>query len=246
MTTTSVGMRCPECASERTTVRTVGSLRSEPTLTYILIGINVAVFLGSFLSGASPTGRTFGGDSLIQEGAVSRPGVGDGEIWRLLTAGFLHAGLFHLVFNMFALYVLGGLLEPTIGRLRFGLIYIVSLLAGSFGALLLEPTAPTVGASGAIFGLMGAAVIVMRNRGVNPMESGLGMWIGLNLLITFAVPGISIGGHLGGLVGGALAALALFELRDRVRVPVAVTTGLVLVLGVLAVTGSIAISAGQA
>ena len=110
---------------------------------------------------------------------------------------------------MLALYVLGELLEPAVGRLRFGLIYFVSLLAGSFGALLLEPTAPTVGASGAVFGLMGAAFVVMRNRGINPLESGLGLWIGLNLLITFTIPNISIGGHIGGLVGGALAALLL-------------------------------------
>ena len=114
--------------------------------------------------------------------------------------------MIHLLFNMFGLYILGGLLEPAIGRLRFGIIYFVSLLAGSFGALLLEPTAPTVGASGAIFGLMGAAVVVMRNRGINPMESGIGLWIGLNLLITFTIPNISIGGHIGGLIGGAVAA----------------------------------------
>ena len=87
---------------------------------------------------------------------MSRPEIADGEYWRLVTAGFLHAGFFHLLFNMLSLYILGGLLEPAVGRLRFGLIYFVSLLAGSFGALLLEPTSPTVGASGAIFGLMGA------------------------------------------------------------------------------------------
>ena len=120
---------------------------------------------------------------------------------------------------MLALYVLGELLEPAVGRLRFGLIYFASLLAGSFGALLLEPTAPTVGASGAVFGLMGAAFVVMRSRGINPMESGLGLWIGLNLLITFTIPNISIGGHLGGLVGGALAALLLVDLPERARLP---------------------------
>ena len=120
---------------------------------------------------------------------------------------------------MLALYVLGEMLEPAVGRLRFGLIYFASLLAGSFGALLLEPTSPTVGASGAVFGLMGAAFVVMRSRGVNPMESGLGLWIGLNLLITFTIPNISIGGHLGGLVGGVLAALLLVDLRERIRMP---------------------------
>ena len=114
---------------------------------------------------------------------------------------------------MLSLYILGGLLEPAIGKLRFGLIYFVSLLAGSFGALLLEPDAPTVGASGAIFGLMGATAVVMRNRGMSIMESGLGIWIVLNLVITFSVPNISVGGHIGGLIGGAVAAFVMFEVR---------------------------------
>ena len=241
MTSTSVGMRCPECSKQKTKVRTIGS-GSEPTLTYALIAINVIIGLGAFLGGASATGGGFSGSSLLADGSVSRFGVDSGDYWRILTAGFLHVNFIHLLFNMFALYVLGGLLEPSIGRLRFALVYFVSLLAGSFGALLLTPTGLTVGASGAIFGLMGAAVIVMRNRGVNPMESGLGMWIGLNLLITFAIPGISIGGHIGGLLGGGLAALLMFDLRDKIRIPQAVTTALVVAMGVLAVTGSIAIS----
>jgi membrane associated rhomboid family serine protease len=134
------------------------------------------------------------------------------------------------------------LLEPAVGRVRFALIYFVSLLAGSFGALLLEPTLPTVGASGAIFGLMGAAVVVMRKRGINPMESGLGFWIGLNLLLTFTVSNISIGGHIGGLIGGAVTALVLFELPDRLRVPQLVPTLIAAALGAAAVAGSIAVS----
>jgi membrane associated rhomboid family serine protease len=150
--------------------------------------------------------------------------------------------MIHLLFNMFGLYILGGLLEPAVGRPRFGVIYFVSLLAGSFGALLLEPTAPTVGASGAIFGLMGAAVVVMRNRGINPMESGLGLWIGLNLLITFTIPNISIGGHIGGLLGGALAALIMFDLPERIRVPAIAPTLLAGAIGAAAVAGSIVVS----
>jgi membrane associated rhomboid family serine protease len=244
MTVTSVGMRCPECAGQRTKVRGVGSLGGdEPRLTYILIGINVAVALGTLLSGATATGGGgLGTSSLLSDGSVSRLTVDEGEYWRLVTAGFLHAGFFHLLFNMITLWILGTLLEPIVGSLRFGLIYFVSLLAGSFGALLLQPTDPTVGASGAIFGLMGAAVVVMRHRGMPLMESGLGLWLGLNLLITFTVPGISIGGHIGGMVGGALAALLMHEFDDRLHVPAAVTNLLVVGIGALSVVGAIAVS----
>lgn len=242
MTSTSVGMRCPECAGQKTKVRTLGSA-SEPVLTYALMAVNVIVALGVLASGASATGGGGGGSTLVSDGWVARSLIEQGEYWRLVTAGFLHEGLLHLLFNMFALYVLGGLLEPAVGKLRFGIIYFVSLLAGSFGALLLEPTAPTVGASGAIFGLMGAAVVVMRNRGINPMESGLGLWIGLNLLITFTIPNISIGGHIGGLIAGALAAFVMFDLRERVKVPDLVPTLLAGAIGVAAVAGSIAVSA---
>ena len=235
MTTTPVGMRCPECARERTQVRSLRSLERQPTLTYALIGVNVLVALAVFL----------GGRSLLQYGAVSRETVAQGDVWRVLTAGFLHGGLLHLAFNMFALYILGGLLEPAVERLRFALVYFVSLLAGSFGALLLQPTGFTIGASGAVFGMMSAAIVVMRHRGINPLESGLLFILGLNLLITF-LPGtnISAGGHLGGLVGGALAALLLFEIGDRVRVPAVVPAAAVTALGGLAVAGSLAISGG--
>jgi membrane associated rhomboid family serine protease len=244
MTPTPVGMRCPECSRQKTPVRTARTMVSDPVLTYALIAANVLVEFASLAGGASAAGGGgLGGSSLLENAAVSRPTVADGEVWRILTAGFFHAGFFHLFFNMFVLYILGRMLEPAIGRLRFGLIYFVSLLAGSFGALVAEPTTPTVGASGAIFGLMGAAVVVMRNRGISPMESGLGFWILLNLLITFTVPNISIGGHIGGLVGGALAAALLFDLRDRVRVPAIVPTALVVALGAATVAGSIAVSA---
>jgi membrane associated rhomboid family serine protease len=242
MTSTPVGMRCPECARQRQRVRSMPSTSTEPMLTYVLIGINVAVALGTILGGGSATGGGGLDGTLLQDGSVSRATIADGEYWRLLTAGFLHAGFFHLLFNMLSLYILGSLLEPAVGRLRFGLIYFVSLLAGSFGALLIEPNSPTVGASGAIFGLMGGAVVVMRNRGISIMESGLGIWIGLNLLITFTVPNISIGGHIGGLIGGAVCALVLFDLGDRVRLPDAVPAALCAGLGALAVVGSIAVA----
>lgn len=248
MTVTPVGMRCPDCARDRTKTRTAASVGvgEEPVLTYILIGINVAVALGGFLSGANTTGGGTGGSSLVNDGAVSRFYIDQGEYWRLVTSGFLHSGFFHLLFNMFALYILGGMLEPAIGRLKFGVVYFVSLLAGAFGALLLSPDALTVGASGAIFGLMGAAVIVMRDRGINPMESGIGLWIGLNLLITFTIPGISIGGHIGGLIGGLLVALLFTEVASRLRPSDSLLTLVAAAIGVIAIAGAILISEGAA
>jgi len=249
MTTTPVGMRCPDCARDRTKTRRASSVGvgEDPVLTYVLIGINVAVALGSLLSGASTTGGGgIGSSSLLADGAVSRFAVDQGDYWRLLTAGFLHTGLIHLLFNMFALYILGGMLEPAIGRLKFGIVYFVSLFAGSFGALLLTPDGLTAGASGAIFGLMGAAVIVMRDRGINPMESGIGLWIGLNLLITFTIPGISIGGHIGGLVGGALVALLFVEVARRRSGSESLASLLAAAIGVVAIAGAIAVSSGAA
>jgi membrane associated rhomboid family serine protease len=240
MTSTSVGMRCPECARQSTRARTMGAVRSrsdEPTLTYVLIGINVLAGIGSLLGGGA--GATSG--SLTDNGGLSKHFIDQGEYYRLVTAGFLHAGIFHLLTNMLSLWILGTLIEPAIGSWRFGLIYFVSLLCGSFGALLLSPDSLTVGASGAIFGLLAAATVVAWNRGFNLMESGLGIWIGLNLLITFTVPNIYIGGHVGGFVGGGIAALLLVDLQDRVRVPPFVAPALCGALGVAAVVGSIAL-----
>jgi membrane associated rhomboid family serine protease len=201
----------------------------------------VALQLGQMASGAGATGG-LGASSVVQNFALFGPSVANGEVYRLLTAGFLHAGLFHLLVNMYSLWILGNLLEPAIGRVRFLLIYFVALLAGSFGALIVTPNAVTVGASGAIFGLMSAGVVVLRHRGIDPMQSGLPLWIGINLVFSFAVAGISVGGHIGGLIGGALAAVVLFELPDRVRRLPAVAPMLVAgALGAAAVVGSLAV-----
>jgi membrane associated rhomboid family serine protease len=230
-------MRCPECARQSTRVRTMRSTTEEPTLTYILIGVNVLAGIGSLLGGGGATSS-----SLTQDGGLSQHFIADGEYYRLITAGFLHAGLFHLLTNMLSLWILGSIIEPAVGHWRFGLIYFVSLLCGSFGALLLSPDELTVGASGAIFGLLSAAAVVAWNRGFSLMESGLGIWIGLNLLITFTVPNISVGGHLGGLIGGAITALLLVELGDRIRVPDFLPALLCGALGAAAVIGSIALA----
>lgn len=242
MTSTSVGMRCPECAGQTTTVRKVASARAdEPMLTYVLLGVIGLVHLGAMSTGADAGGSGLGESRLLTDGAVSRPTIADGELWRLLTSGFLHSGLPHLFLNGISLWILGSMIEPAVGRARFAVIFFVSLLAGSFGVLLLEPDSRAVGASGAVFGLMGAAIIVLRRRGIGLMESGLGFWLGLNLVLTFR-PGISIGGHLGGLAGGLLVALILFELRDRVQVPRWAPMALAGALGVAVVIGSVVVA----
>jgi membrane associated rhomboid family serine protease len=235
MTSTPVGMRCPECARQgRTRIRTMRTLTTEPTLTYVLIAINVIAAIGS-LSGADVGDR----GTLTNAGELSRGTMASGDYWTLLTSGFLHRGLFHLLSNMLALWILGTMLEPALGRRRFGLIYFVSLFCGSLGVLVYSG-AQSVGASGAVFGLMGAALVVARNRGLNLMESGLGLWLGLNLLITFTIPQISIGAHIGGLIGGALAALVLVELDERRALPAYTPDLLCAAIGVGAVVVSIA------
>jgi membrane associated rhomboid family serine protease len=242
MTPTPVGMRCPECARQRTKVRRgPAAYSSDPTATYVLIAINVIVALGVAAGGAGLS-NDYTASEIGRLGSLLGGKVADGEYWRILTAGFLHAGMIHLLFNMYALYILGSMLEPAIGRARFLLIYFVSLLCGSFGVLLVDPDIRTVGASGAVFGLMGAAIVLMRSRGIDPMASGLPFWLGLNLLLTFTWKGLSIGGHIGGLAGGVLVALVLFELPDRIRVPSTAVLVVAGALGVAAAVGSVAIA----
>ena len=232
MTTTPVGMRCPECSAQKTKVHTISSMASPPRATVALIVMNVLVYFGS---SSAP--------NVTQNYALLGPAIDPGgEFWRLVTSGFLHGGILHLLFNMYVLWWLGNLLEPSMGTPRFVALYFASLLAGSFGALLLAPDRYTVGASGAVFGLMAAAFVMQRARGIDPMQSGIGPVILLNLGITFILPNISIGGHLGGLVGGALAALAMDWVAERRRgillpIAVCVLVGLVSVAASYAVAG---------
>jgi membrane associated rhomboid family serine protease len=234
MTTTTVGMRCPECAGEKTKVHRMGSWAVEPRVTYALIAINVVLWLAEF-SGGGLESRAY------LEGVLFGPFV-DAEPYRLLTGGFLHSPTspFHILFNMYILYWLGGMLEPDLGHVRFAGLYIASLLTGSLGALLLSHDSPTVGASGAVFGLMAAAFVLQRAQGVDPMQSGIGPVILLNLGISFILPGISIGGHLGGLVGGALVALGYNALGRR-RTPWA-ALGVAVAVGAVAAVASIAVA----
>lgn len=235
MTTTPVGMRCPECAKQRTKVVRMREMAKVPRVTYGLIAANVVVFLteqGQF----SLFGTTIHG-KVIDEGVLWRYGVGvEHQYWRLVTSGFLHENILHIGFNMYLLYLLGMLLEPAIGSARFATIYATSLLFGSFGALF-ATAAPSLGASGAIFGLMGAAVVELRSRRMSVMESGIGGLIVLNLILSFTVANISVGAHIGGLIGGALAALAIRTADER-HLP-ALGFATCLLLSVAAVAGAL-------
>lgn len=223
MTFAPVGIKCPEHAgvgaarrapgpqrTVRQARRTVGGFEAPATVA--LVAINVFVYLVTVYQGGG-VGRP--GGSVFLDGALIGAAISvDGDWYRLVTAMFLHASLLHLAFNMLALYWLGTIVEQAIGSLRFVLVYFASGLAGSAGALLLtDPFTPTVGASGAIYGIMGA-LLVLEFRATGSFAGQAMGLIVLNLALTFAIPNISIGGHLGGLAGGILATFALSHFRD--------------------------------
>lgn len=207
MTPTPVGMRCPECAKQKTKVTrgAVAPGRYDAPATYVLIALNVVAYLVEIAGGSG--GLSPGTSSVLIDFGLFGPSVAEGEWYRLLTSGFLHASIVHIGFNMFALYFLGRILEPGIGTVRFVAIYLASLFAGSLGALLLDPNALTIGASGAVFGIFGATFVIARHRGIEGLAASIGVVLLLNLAITFGSREISIGGHLGGLAAGVLCAL---------------------------------------
>jgi membrane associated rhomboid family serine protease len=220
-------------------------MTARPRVTLALIAINVIAFLAEGGGAFSISGEATG--SIVRKGALlgssefpglAGQGVAHGQWWRIITAGFLHENLLHIGFNMWVLYYLGTLLEPALGHVRFAVIYAVSLLTGSLGVLLVSPHSITVGASGAVFGVMGAAAVELRARQIPLMQSGVGSLILINLVISFSLPGISWGGHVGGLIGGALAALVI-QLGDRRRAQ-SLALAVCAVIAAAAVAGSFA------
>jgi membrane associated rhomboid family serine protease len=212
MNTASVGFHCPECArtgGQQVYTRSTIARLNRPIVTPALITANAIVYVAGLVE--SSRSAIAGRGGFIVDGGLYGPAVADGEWYRIITSGFLHAGLLHLALNMWLLYLLGAALEPALGRVAFAATYTTSLVMGSFGVLLIDPNSLTVGASGAVFGLMGALYVLYRARGINPWSTGIGPTIAINLLFTFTIPGISIGGHLGGLVGGALCGVLLTD-----------------------------------
>jgi membrane associated rhomboid family serine protease len=219
MTVAPVGIRCPEHAgrtarptpkpvraAQRTAARR-GIVIGDGLVTRALVALNVLVYL---ITVAQGSGINDPGGSLFAKWALFGPAVSHGDWWRLITAAFLHAGLLHIAFNMWALLWLGVVVESALGWWRYLLLYFASGLAGSAGALVAAPNAVTVGASGAIFGLLGAG-LVLEYRATGRLGGSFLTLIVINLAISAAVPGISIGGHVGGLIGGGLAGFALSD-----------------------------------
>src|SRR5919205_1497709 len=221
MTMAPVGIRCPEHSGRPQGVQrmTRGVQRATyegrgAKVTKALLAINVAVYVAELAQGANVNG--IGGSiytngvliALARTGPDHLIGVAEGQYWRLITAAFLHYGPFHLLMNMLALWWFGSLLEQRIGSGKFLLLYLVAGLAGSAGALVASPGTPTVGASGAIFGILGAGLVLERQRDYVFGGSALGIIV-INLVLTISIPNISIGAHIGGLIGGAACALAM-------------------------------------
>jgi membrane associated rhomboid family serine protease len=207
-----VGIRCPDHSGQpQGAARVTSGMRrasyegTGALVTKTLVAINVGIYLLELGLGGTISGTD---NRIYREGVLYGPLVADGEWWRLFTSMFLHYGPLHLALNMLALWWFGSAVEMVFGRGRYLLLYLVSGLAGSAGALIARPDALTVGASGAIFGILGAAFVLERQR-TYVLGGGAGALIALNIVFSFAIPGISIGGHLGGLVGGAVGTLAL-------------------------------------
>jgi membrane associated rhomboid family serine protease len=217
MTVAPVGLRCPDHAGKARGPIGGGVQRAQRSrigmqqalVTKILIAVNVAIYLITVVQGQ---GINSPGGSLYIKWILYGPFVAQGDWWRLVTAMFLHGFLLHLLLNMLALWWIGAPVEEYLGRTRFLLLYFVSGLAGSAGALIATPTEPVVGASGAIFGILGA-MLILEWQATGKLGGAAATLIvvnlGFNLLYNGASGGnISIGGHVGGLIGGILVTLS--------------------------------------
>ena len=228
MTQAPVGVICPECMNEqranapRTKPAVLTRARSAvgrgaPVVTYSIIGLTIAVFLLQLIPGLGVTSALLFSPLYVSDLAVAGMGDLSFQPWRLITAMFVHSTgfLFHVLLNMYTLWIFGQLLEGLLGRWRFLALYLIAGLGGSVGVVWLsEPNSAVVGASGAIFGLMGAFLVIQRRLGGQTTQ--LFVLLGINLVIGF-VPGFNIAwqAHLGGLVVGALIGLVFVETRKR-------------------------------
>jgi membrane associated rhomboid family serine protease len=212
MTQAPVGQRCPEHSGKPQGAAriTSGARRGlfEGTgalVTKTLLAVNILVYV---ITAAQGGGLNAPGGRLFVDWVLFGPLVAQGDWWRLITSAFLHGSLLHIAFNMYFLWFVGSAVEQALGRGRFLLLYFVSALAGSAGALVHTPDQPVVGASGALFGVLGAALVLERQRNYVLGGSAAGLIV-INLILGFTLSNISIGGHIGGLIAGVLCTLVL-------------------------------------
>ncbi|NEW38357.1 rhomboid family intramembrane serine protease [Nocardia cyriacigeorgica] len=218
----SVGQHCVDClrSDQRSTpqVRTVSTAAAPrvtiPYVTYALIAVNVAVFAVTAAQSRSLIDN-YNGSSLFLRWVMFPPAVADGDWVRVIGSGFLHYGPLHLLLNMFALYVVGRDIELVLGRLRYLAVYLVSLLGGSAAVMVFAQDSLTAGASGAVYGLFGAITVILIRLRQN--ANSMLILIGINVFISFSLPGISLFGHLGGLAAGTLGALGILFLPTWLR-----------------------------
>jgi membrane associated rhomboid family serine protease len=237
MTATPVGMRCPDCSRQRTQTRSLQSLAVDPIATYVLIALNVLVFFGVASSPGAENDLTLFASGRFEFGGPLH-GVAEGEYWRLISTGFLHVDYWHIGLNMLALYWLGRMIEPALGHARFVAIYLTSLLTGSLLVLILQPNVETLGASGAVYGLLGAAIVMARNRDIDLIQSGLLPILGLNFVITLLF-GFSLAAHVGGLLGGLVVTFVVEELAKRRRTSTVPAVAFCALVSVASIAGSI-------
>lgn len=224
-TQAAVGVICPECLAEQAASRTPAQRTAErrwsrsravavgdtrPLVTYAIIAVTSLAFLIGLIPGVGETVQ----DALAFWAPTLYPELtGTFEPWRLLTAALVHSGFWHIGLNMLALWLMGRSLEPLLGRWRFLTLYVLSALGGSVAVALLSFTTPVVGASGAIFGLFGALIVIGRHIGAN--IAGIAIILAINLAIGF-IPGFNVSwqAHVGGLVVGALVGLVYARTRS--------------------------------
>jgi membrane associated rhomboid family serine protease len=216
-TTAAVGVHCPECVKEGRQ----SMPRTRPVIVYV----------AELFTGGIPGGSVY-------QALAYYPPLTAIEPWRMITSVFVHLSILHILFNMYSLFIFGPMMERMLGRLRFAALFLLAGFGGSVGVLLIAPNTVVAGASGAIFGLLGAFFVIQRHLGGNNAQ--LLIVIGLNLVIGFVVPGIAWQAHIGGLIVGALVALIFVRTRDRRRRPMQLMLlgGTLAVLVVVTVAGS--------
>jgi membrane associated rhomboid family serine protease len=236
----SVGSHCVDCvkAAAPTTRQRVGLFARQENMlaTKIIVGLTVAAFIVIGLRDKNFNGTGHTADNLVLFG----PLVHQGQWYRIFTVSLVHEGFIHIFFNMILLWIVGQLLEPGAGPMRFALIYVASVAAGSAAALIVTPHAVSAGASGGVFGVAAAATIVLQRQGVRFWDTGFGPLLVINLVFDYFTPNISIAAHIGGAIGGLLVAEAMLQSRKAGRPELGIVGGVIVTFAAVALSLAVA------